>query len=45
MLTPQYKYYTGLLDDLVEMNNCNGETLYNEKLRQAVIDKIEEMGT
>ena len=36
--TPQDKYYTMLLDNLVEMNHRNGETLSNEKLRQAVID-------
>ena len=40
--TPQDKYYTMLLDNLVEMNHRNGETLSNEKLRQAVIDVREE---
>ena len=35
---PQDKYYTMLLDNPVEMNHRNGETLSNEKLRQAVID-------
>ena len=36
MATPQDKYHTKLLDNLVEMSNCNGETLSNENLRQAV---------
>ena len=36
MATPQEKYYTKLLDNLVKMNNRNGETLSNEKLQQEV---------
>ena len=44
MATPQDKYYMRFLDDLVEMDNCNGETFSNEKLRQAVIDVISETG-
>ena len=42
MATPQDKYYTRLLYDLVKMNNRNGETLSNEKLWRAVIDVREE---
>ena len=40
---PQDRHYTMLLDNLGKMNNINGETLYNEKLRQAVSDVREEM--
>ena len=42
MATPQNKYYTQLLDNLVKINNRNDETLSNEKLRQAVSDVREE---
>ena len=42
MSTPQDKYYTRMLENLVQMNNLNGETLSNEKLRQAVNDIREE---
>ena len=42
MSTPQDKYYTRMLENLVEMNNRNGETLSNEKLRQAFSDVREE---
>ena len=42
MTTPQDKYYTKMLENVVKMNNLNGETLSNEKLRQAVIDIREE---
>ena len=35
MATLQDKYYTRWLDDVVKMNNCNGETLSNENLRQS----------
>ena len=45
MATPQDKYYTRMLKNIVEMNNRNGETLYNEKLRQAVSDEGEETDT
>ena len=38
MANPQEKYYTRLLDNLVETNNCNDETLSNENLQQAVSD-------
>ena len=42
MATPQYKYYTKMLDNLIRINNCNGEPLSNEKLWQAVSDVREE---
>ena len=42
MFTPQDKYYMRLLDDLVKMNNRNGEPLSNKKLRQAFSDVMEE---
>ena len=42
MATPQDKYYTRMLENLVKMNHCNGETLSNEKLRQAFSDLREE---
>ena len=38
MTTPQDKYYTRMLENLFEMNNCNGETLSNENLRQSASD-------
>ena len=31
-----------MLEDLIEMNNCKGETFSNEKLRQAIIDVREK---
>ena len=42
MSTPQDKYYTRFLDNLVKINNRNGEPLSNENLRQAVSDVREE---
>ena len=42
MATPQDKYYTRMLENLVKMNNRNGETFSNEKLQQAVSDVREE---
>ena len=45
MDTLQDKYYTRMLENLVEMNNRNGETLSNQKLRKAVSDVREEMDT
>ena len=42
MATPQDKYYTKMLENLVKINNHNVETLSNEKLRQAVSDVREE---
>ena len=42
MATPQDKYYTEMLENLVKMNNLRGEPLSNERLRQAVIDVREE---
>ena len=45
MSTPQDKYYTRMLENLVEMNNRNGETFSNDKLRQAFSDGREETDT
>ena len=42
MDTPQDKYYTEMLENLVKMNNCNGELLCNEELPQAASDVREE---
>ena len=42
MATPQDKYYTKMLKNLVEMNNRNGEIFSNEKLHQEVSDVREE---
>ena len=42
MATPQDKYYTEMLENLVKMNNRNGESLSNEMRWQAVIDVREE---
>ena len=44
MATPQDKYYTEMLENIVKMNNLRGEPLSNERLRQAVIDVREETG-
>ena len=38
MATPQDKYYTEMLENLIKVNNLNGEPLSNERLRQAVIN-------
>ena len=37
MATPQDKYYTDILENLIKVNNPNGEPLSNERLRQAFI--------
>ena len=42
MATQQDKYYTSMLENLVKINNHNGEPLFNEKLRQPVSDVREE---
>ena len=42
MATPQDKYNTKLLDNLVKDNNRNGAPLSNEKIQQLVIDVREE---
>ena len=42
MATPQDKYYTEMLENLVKMNNLRGEPLSNERLLQSAIDKREE---
>ena len=42
MDTPKEKYYTTLLETLVDDNNRNGALLSNEKLRQAVSKVMEE---
>ena len=43
MSTPQDKYYTEMLENLVKMNYLRGEPLSNERLQQAVIYVREEM--
>ena len=45
MATPQDKYYTDMLENLIKVNNCKGELLSNERLQQAVIDVREEKDT
>ena len=45
MATPQDKYYTKILENLVKINNCNGEPFSNEKLLQAVGYVREETDT
>ena len=42
MATPQDKYYTKFLDNLVQINNLNDEPLSNKNLWQAVSDVREE---
>ena len=42
MATPQNKYYTRMLENTVNMNNCNGETLSNKKLQKSVSGVREE---
>ena len=42
MSTPQDKYYTEMLENLIKVNNCEGEPLPNGRLRQAVIDVRKE---
>ena len=42
MATPQDNDYTRMLENLVKINNRNGETFSNEKLQQAVSDVKEE---
>ena len=39
---PQYEYYTEMLKNLITVNNCKGEPLSNDRLRQSFIDVIEE---
>ena len=43
MTTPQDKYYTKMMDNLIKINNPNGEPLSNENLRQSVSDAREEI--
>ena len=45
MDTPQDKYYTEMLENLIKVHNREGEPLSNERLRQAVIDLGEETDT
>ena len=45
MATPQDEYYTEMLENLIKVNNHEGEPLSNERLRQAVIDVREETNT
>ena len=42
MAMPQDKYYTDMLENLIKVNNYEGEMLSNERLRQAVINVREE---
>ena len=42
MATPQDKYYTEMLENLIKVNNLKGEPFPNKRLWQAVIDVIEE---
>ena len=42
MSTPQDKYYTEILENLIKVNNCEGEPLSNERLQKEVIDVREE---
>ena len=38
MATPQDKFYMEMLENLIKVNNHEGETFSNERLRQAVVD-------
>ena len=42
MANPQDLYYTEMLDNLIKVNNHQGEPSSNERLRQEVIDVSEE---
>ena len=42
MATPQDEYYREILIYIIKVNNHKVEPLSNEKLRQSVIDLIEE---
>ena len=42
MATPQDKYYTEMLENLIKVNNLKGESFPNKRLWQAVIDVREE---
>ena len=42
MSTSQDKYYTEMLENLIKVNNREGEPLSNERLQQAVINVREE---
>ena len=42
MATLQDRYYTEMLENLIKANNCEGEPLFNARLRQAGIDVREE---
>ena len=43
MATPKDKYYTEMLENLIKVNNCEGEPLSNEIHRKAVTNVREEM--
>ena len=45
MATPQDKYYTKMLENIVKINNQNSEPFSNERLWQAVVDVREETDT
>ena len=42
MATPQEKYYTDILENIIKVNNLKGEPLSNERIRKSVIDVREE---
>ena len=42
MATPQDKYYTDILENIIKVNNLKGEPLSNERIRKSVIDVREE---
>ena len=45
MATPQDKYYTEMLENLIKVNNHEGGPFSNDRLRQAVVDVREETYT
>ena len=45
MATPQDKYYKEMLENLIKVNNHEGEPFFNERLWQAVVDVREETDT
>ena len=42
MATPQDKYYTEMLENIIKVNNLKGEPFSNERLRHIVIYVREE---
>ena len=43
MATTKDKYYTKMLENIIKVNNCEGEPLSNEMLLKAVIYVREEI--